>query len=187
MDHRETAFWLSEIVPAELGFRQVGEFTLATALLDDGRALAATCDFGGVDTGLALEADAETAVRCELMCTAPASEAEAAAVVLAAAEQLASVGGMVPAQPGIMLPGLARRARLDETDATYTVAHGLLIAPRLWGDSTPHVTEDGRMTLMLEVVLLTDEEHGIGVDQGVDKLLRRLTRRAADFEDWRRD
>lgn len=174
-------------MPAELELRQVGDYRVGTATLDDARALAATCDFGRVDTGLTLTENTETTVRCELMATAPVPEAEVASVVLAAAEQLASAGGMVPAQPGVMLPGLAERARLDQADPSYTVAHGLLVPPRLWGDSTPHVKEEARMTLMLEVVMLTDEEHGIGVEQGVDKLLRRLTRRAAKFDDWCRD
>lgn len=187
MDFRETAYWLSNIVPAELEFRQVGDGRVGTGLLADARAAAVTCGFADVDTGLTLAGDPSTAVRCELMCTAPVADAEAAAVVLAAAEQLASAAGAVPAQPGVMLPRLAERARLTEADATYTVAHGLLLPPRLWGDDTPHVKEDGRMTLVLEVVLLTDEEHGIGVEQGVDKLLRRLTRRATRVDEWNRD
>lgn len=183
MQYEETAYWLSEIMPTQLELRFVDGIRVGTAMLDDDRGLAATVEFGGVDTGLALSDNPDQEVRCELMATAHVTEAEAAAVVLAAGHMLDEANGMVPAQPGVMLPGLAERAGLDG----FTVAHGLLLAPRLWGEQTPHVVEDDRMTLMLEVVMITEDEHGIGVDQGVDKLLRRLRRRGSDLDDWRRE
>lgn len=183
MQYEETAYWLNDIMPAQLELRRVDGHRVGTATLDDARALAATVEFGGVDTGLALSDDPEREVRCELMVTATATEAEAAAVALAAGRMLEEAGGVVPAQPGVLLPGLAERAGL--VDATVT--HGMLQPPRLWGEQTPHVNEDDRMTLMLEVIMITDEEYDIAVDQGVDKLLRRLQRRAADLDDWGRE
>ena len=43
------------------------------------------------------------------------------------------------------------------------------------------------MTLLLELVLLTDDEYGIVSEQGPDVLERRLRRRRTDLGDWARD
>ena len=183
MQFEETAFWLSEIMPAQLELRQVNGARVGTVMLNDGRALAATADFADTDTGLVTDDEPQRDVRCELMVTAQVSEAEAASAVLAAAAVLQGAGGMVPARPGILLPRVGEAAGL----AGASVAHGLLMAPRLWGEQTPHVAEENRMTLMLEVVMLIEEEYQIGVQAGVDTLLRRLRRRGADLDDWRRE
>lgn len=170
-------------MPVQLELRQVEGARVGTAVLDDAQAVASTVDFSGVDTGLVMQDDPAREVRCELLACARASEAEVAAVALAAARQLEEANGVVPAQPGILLPGLAHRAGLTG----YEVTHGLLIPPRLWGGQTPHVNEDSRMTLMLEVAMLTEEEYQIGVQSGVDTLIRRLRRRGVDLDDWARD
>lgn len=159
---------------------------MATGTVDDDRRFAATFDFGGVDTGLVMTEENDTEVRCELLVIAHESEVMLSAAVTEAADMLDKAAGTVPAQPGVLLPDLGTRAGLT-ADGDLLMEHGLLIAPTLWGGQTPHVREDGRMTLILQLALLTDEEYSIGVDQGVDKLLRRLHRRGEDLADWRRD
>ncbi|AGF71308.1 suppressor of fused domain protein [Corynebacterium halotolerans] len=107
---------------------------------------------------------------------------EATAVIAAAARLLADARGIVPAQPGTMLPGLAERAGL----AGLGVAHGLLVAPYLWGGDVPQVTEEGRLTVMLQLVMLTGDEHAYAVEHGVAALQGKLGAEQVDLLDWRR-
>lgn len=96
------------------------------------------------------------------------------------------VNAGIPGQPGTALPGLVN-------DPALTVRHGLLREPQIFDRGTPLVNEpatDGeaaRMTLLLELVLLTDDEYEIAAEQGIDVLERRLRRRQASLGDWGRD
>lgn len=159
---------------------------MATGQLPAGPGFAATVDFGEVDTGLVLTGEEHTDVRCELLAVAAESEVLLSAAVIGAAEMLREAGGTVPAQPGVLLPDLGPRAGVS-TDGDLLMEHGLLIAPTLWEGQTPHVREDGRITLILQLAMLTEEEYAIAVDRGVDKLLHRLHRRGVDLADWRRE
>lgn len=47
--------------------------------------------------------------------------------------------------------------------------------------------EPGRLTLLLELVLLTDDEFAIASEQGGAVLERRMRRRGAAMADWHRD
>ena len=78
---------------------------LGLAALDDAQSLAVTTTFGEVDTGLK-HAEQGVDVRCELLTVARATQPEVAAAVTAAAEKLIKARGMLPAQPGIMLPAI---------------------------------------------------------------------------------
>lgn len=145
--------------------------------------LVSTTGFADVDTGLA-HAESEVAVRCEIMAAARASRAEVAAAVIAAAEYLTRAGGAVPAQPGVMLPRLAEGTALEETDCT--VSHGLLISPYLWEGQVPQVAEEGRLTLVCQLLMLTDAEYAYAVDEGVEAFQQAVAQRDIDLLDWSR-
>lgn len=153
---------------------------VALADVGTGQRLACTVDFADVDTGL-IDA-AGTDVRSELLAVARVSEDEATAVIAAAAQLLADARGIIPAQPGTMLPRLAERAGLTRLG----VAHGLLVAPYLWGGDTPQMTEEDRLTVMLQLVMLTGDEHAYAVEHGVAALQEKLGDEQVDLLDWRR-
>lgn len=181
LKHEDIGYWLDQIIPGELSMRQVDGWRVATTTWEEAE-LAATFDFSEIDTGLVLTEDNGREIRCELLTVGQVSEVEVTAVVTAAADMLKEAAGVLPAQPGVLLPDLGKRAGLDAT-----VKHGLLMAPNLWQGQTPHLNDDERMTLILQVVMITDEEFGIGVDQGADKMQRRLQRRGENLGDWHRE
>ncbi|WP_281279414.1 suppressor of fused domain protein [Corynebacterium tapiri] len=142
---------------------------------------AASIGFGDVDTGLVMEQDPETEIRCELLTFTNGSQADAAEAVLAAADLLKQANGVVPAQPGTLLPDVVKRTQLSTT-----LTHGALVAPTPWGGQVPQVQEDRRITLLAQLVLISDEEYQLAREKGVDALLTRLRRRAVNPNDWQR-
>ncbi|RSZ64477.1 hypothetical protein EAH68_05685 [Corynebacterium hylobatis] len=177
MRREETTFWLSQLIPAELDF---GE-DAAVADLDDGQQVAVTVGFADVDTGLvAVEGGAD--VRSELITVARAERGQLTAVLRAAATLLADANGLLPAQPGTMIPHLAEKAGLQG----ISVAHGLFIPPYLWGGETPRFTEEGRLTVLLQLVMLTDAEYAYAVEEGPGGLQQALGEAGIDLLDWGR-
>ena len=144
--------------------------------------IAATCGFSEVDTGLALEGETGTDVRCELVVRGGVEKQLLGAALGAAATMLLELG--VPAQPGVGLEHLLDRVELPEG---VSVRHGFLREPRLFDQGTPLVREPGRLTLLLELALLTDDEYAIATEQGEAVLERRMRRRGAAMADWHRD
>lgn len=176
----ESAVWLNGVIPAPLEFRYVDGRRLGFATLGDALSLALTTTFNGVDTGLRSDA-AGLDVRCELVTVARVGHPEVAAAVGAAAAKLEKAGGFLPAQPGILLPSLL------DLPGKPTVHHGLLIAPYLWGGQTPQYREDNRLTLVLQLVMLTDAEYAFGVEEGVGKLQDVVAEQDIDLLDWSRE
>ena len=145
---------------------------------------AVSVGFSDVDSGLIVDgpdADSEhpTDVRCEIICAASGASPEQRAIAVARAWH-ALVDTNTPAQPETFLPGLV-------DDPALAIHHGLLREPQIFDRGTPMVTEPDRMTLLLELVLLTDGEYSIAAEQGLDVLERRLRRRSTDLGDWNRD
>ena len=97
--------------------------------------------------------------------------------VVAAARAIERLG--IPAQPGVLLEGA-----LD--DLGTTARHGWLREPELFDRGTPLYREPDRLTLLLELVALTDDEYTIARDQGLDVLTRRLRRRGTNTTEWNR-
>lgn len=188
MTGEEVAVWLSNIF-GELGLADIDGRRVAFSTLEDGARAATSCGFSTVDTGLVIERDQTTEVRAELVVTSSsASDVELASALLAACDMLQEAAGGIPGQPGTLLPGLVERSHLAEVSGGgRTVRHGLLREPRLFEQGTPNFTEPGRMTLLLELVLLTDEEFEIARDRGLDGLETRLRRRATDLGEWTRE
>ena len=162
----ELAAWLGSIFPG-MELLLVDATPVATSILR-GRPAGATLGFSTLDTGLRLEADPATRVGCELTARGGADTQELAETLAAAARELAALG--VPAQPGVLLEFGGRRGWLRE--------------PELFDRGTPLYREPGQVTLLLELVVLTEEEYQIASEQGVDTLATRLRRRGVDVADW---
>lgn len=179
----ETAYWLDQVIPADLEFKNVEGHRVGLAALDDDQSLAVTCDFADTDTGLA-HADQGVDVRCELLSVARTGQAEVSAAVTSAAALIAKAAGVLPAQPGLLLPKLFSPE--DERFAQLSVHHGVLIAPYLWGGQTPQLAEEGRLTLVCQLLMLTDAEYAYAVDEGVPALQQAVGEQGIDLLDWRR-
>ena len=221
MNIDETSYWVDRLFPGTAQFHQVGAFTVAAfeAINPDipEESVACTVNFGRVDTGLITEASAESVeVRSELLCLAsapidvPGRAVGAAATMLAdaslayreaLAESPSGAVDMVPmhAQPGQILPAVGLMANLAQEG--YTVKHGILADPRIWGPEIPYVREEAgevhvdapdptpelaRLTLPLQLILLTDEEFEIAVHQGGDVLFQWMAQHQVDLLDLRR-
>ena len=155
---------------------------LGLAALDDGQNLAVTTRFAEVNTGLVKEGT-EMPVRCELLAVARAPQAAVAAAVVGVADKLERAKGVLPAQPGVLLPNIV--SALDEA-SDITVSHGMLIAPYLWGGPSPQVQEEKRLTLALQIVMLTDAEYAYAVDEGVAAVQQAVAEQGIDILDWTR-
>lgn len=184
MTGEEIAVWLSNIY-GELGLRDIEGRRIAFATLDDDYRIANTAGFSNVDTGLVMQAATSIEVRCELAVgSSQSTDAELAAAVVGAWNLLAS--GETPVQPGTMLPNFVQQTALSDV-ADLTVAHAVLREPTWFSQGTPNFSEQGRVTLMLELILLTDDEFEIASEGGMEKLATRLRRRRTNVGDWRRD
>ena len=170
----EVAAWLAGIFPdLRLSLNDARPYATATL---GGLPVAVTVGFSSVDTGLVMQDDANTQVRCEIVCRADAQPQEVAEVVVAATRMIESLG--VPAQPGTLLENLL---------PSNHVRHGYLREPELFERGTPLFNEPGRMTLLLELILLTDDERDVLRERGYSGLATRLRRRGVRVGDWQRD
>lgn len=206
MNTEETAHWVDTLVPGAPEFHQVGAFKVAGYRIGD-ESIACSVDFGRVDTGLVTAAGLETVeVRSELLCLARADVSVPGRAVGAAATMLLDAalayrtdpGGVQPmhAQPGQVLPGVAIMANLPQEG--YTVRHGILADPRIWGPEIPFVREEAgevhaqapdeagelaRLTLPLQLILLTDAEFAVAVAEGGDILFQQMAEGEVDLLD----
>lgn len=202
MEVRESELWIGDVlgvtvVPASDDFGTVAVNTM-------GGVAVATTRFGGVDTGLtAADAASPTEVRCELItmidpnlpggepALAPADVARAA---LTTAARVLAEGELSP-HPGTLIPGLADRAGLEG----ITARHGMLVSPLIWGGPVPQYTEDpgrvggtdavpgvGRLTLVLQLVMLTDNDKAVVDKYGPRPLLAVLGEEDFHSHDWYR-
>ena len=171
----EVAAWLGSIFPG-MELLLIDGAVVALSSLHN-TPVAVTAGFSAVDTGLVVEADGETEVRCEIVLHADVDKQLLGQVVVEAAGLLQRLG--VPAQPGVLLEGLLEHRGL-------AVRHGLLREPELFAQGTPLYREPGRITLLLELIALTDDEFEIASEQGYPALATRLRRRGTNVADWSR-
>ena len=157
----------------------MGGRELGIAALGGGQALAVTTTFADVDTGLQ-HAEQGIDVRCELLAVARASQEDVAAAVNGATDMLEHAGGVLPAQPGVLLPGCVDVAK-------HGVHHGLLIVHYLWGGQTPQVAEEERLTLVCQLLMLTDSEYAYAVEEGVGAFQEAVAEQGIDLLDWSRE
>lgn len=210
----ETSHWIDGLFPGQVSFHEVGPFTVAAVDLG-GESIACSVDFSRVDTGLITSAGAESLeVRSEVLCLAREPQDVLGRAVGAAATMLldastafhtARAEGVTPlpvrmhAQPGQLLPAVGVLAGLPAQG--YTVTHGILADPRIWGPEIPFVREEaghvstsapdeaselGRLTLPLQLILLTEEEFSVAVHEGGDVLMQEMAAREVDLLDLRR-
>ena len=172
----DLAAWLASVFPG-MQLSLIDARAAATAELN-GANVAVTAGFSGTDLGLVLADDDATKVVCEVMAVGDVDKQVLAEAVVGVTRELERLG--VPGQPGVLLEGLL-------ADAPGTVRHGLLREPEVFAQGTPLVREPRRITLLLELIALTDEEFGIASEQGYPVLERRLRRRGVDVKDWCRE
>lgn len=189
MTPQETHAWLTDVLgPMDLldvNGMAIGVAPVIPATVSVG--------FSGIDSGLVVD-DSETdgtgaapvtEVRCEIICAADGATPQQRVMAVAGAWNTLVTAG-IPGQPGTALPGLVN-------DPALTVHHGLLRVPQIFDRGTPLVNEPAtddapaRMTLLLELVLLTDDEYEIASEQGIDVLERRMHRRQTSLGNWSRD
>lgn len=185
MDAHTRMAWLQDAMPVPLTETPRADFGLAVGS-EDGLTYAVTTDFSEVDTGVVRADDHATDLRAEILTVTTAGADSADVVLRAAAGMLAGAASAFPAQPGTILPGLAVRANLDFAD--FTVRHGALISPLLWGGPVPQYAEpeEQRMTLMLQLLLLRKEEYDFAQEHGLGALLQRAAEREVNLYDWSR-
>lgn len=196
MNLDEGAVWVNSLFPAELDFHRVDDFHVGCADLGDGQQLACTADFGRVNTGLVTEeTGARQEVRSELFTIGKVTERQAAGTVGAAAGFLRQAAGRTPAQPGQLIPSLNILANLGDE---FSVRHGLLSVPYVWGPEVPQFTEApgdvhgdaagplGRLTVMLQLIMLTDAERNYAAEHSIGALQQQLADDGVDLLDWRR-
>lgn len=202
MGPQETHAWLADVL-GPMDLLNVNGMVIGVATVVP---CAVTIGFSEIDSGLVVDTAVSagsdsgtgeatptsgtgeatpTDVRCEIICAAQGASPEQRVMAVAGAwNTLVNAG--IPGQPGTALPGLVN-------DPDLTVHHGLLREPEIFDRGTPLVNEPAtadapaRMTLLLELVLLTDEEYEIASEQGIDVLERRMHRRQTSLGDWSRD
>ncbi|MBN9643730.1 suppressor of fused domain protein [Corynebacterium mendelii] len=179
--------------------------TVDFAQIPHGMTAPAAATTGPVTVGENSTATFTADVRPEIFTVIAGGEKEmelAARAVAAAAGLVRDSGGRVLAQPGQLLAGVGVLA-LADADETLTVKHGLLTVPWVWEDGVPHMIEQpgkvtaagpddrqdgnlGRMTVMLQLVLLTEDEYHHALAYGVTGLQEALIEQGADVTDPRR-
>ena len=186
MTPAETHAWLTDVL-GPMDLLNVNGMTIGVAPV---LPAAVTVGFSAIDSGLVVDdPDADstglTEVRCEIICAADGATPQQRVMAVAGAwNTLVNAG--IPGQPGTALPGLVN-------DPALTVHHGLLREPEIFDRGTPLVNEPAtdntpaRMTLLLELVLLTDDEYELAEEQGLEVLERRLRRRQTSLGDWARE
>lgn len=188
MDALESTLWQQGLFGCELSkIDAPSRFQLLTgtvagqaegdSLADAPSILVTTCGFGELDTGLSHEG---SDVRSEVFLTmqvgsAPrgdlAPETLAARLLAAAVEKVALHNEevhLLHAQPGTWLPEIGRE--VQQMVPELSAVHGLFVAPSGWGGDVPNYREPSRLTVMLELLLLTDDEYHHGITYGMGSL-----------------
>lgn len=170
----------------------------------DGQSIACTTDFARVDTRLQVDgAGVPTDVRSEIFTVIDGGVVPAVRVLGMAVDVLRKNSEVLPAEPGTMLPDLAQRSGVlvDQFgfDSGVTVLHGLLVPPFMWGGPVPQFTElpgdvhgegitpgAGRLTVMLQLIMLTDDERMRVMREGMGRFLAEVQDKTVAVHDWRR-
>lgn len=164
--------------------------------------VAATADAARVPSGVVAADGLDIRVEFIVAGYEPAGKLEH--LVAAAADVLAR-GGDYVAHPGRVFPRVGAMV-----DASWTTPHALLVEPFLWAEGVPQYREQGRgfvdvalpgvaaggpevewsdpgrLTVPVQLVMLTEAEFVLAVTQGVDALHEELVLHDVDFQDFRR-
>lgn len=184
MDIHETAAWIDGLFDGEMSLHEAKReegypAILATFETEEQISLCSTIGFNEVDTGLE---SGGLDVRCEFFTITEASQSDAMHVVDATVQTLVQANGTLHAQPDTIIPGIG----LAVLPEHLTVCHGLFVAPEVWGPSVPQFIEEDRWTLMLELLLITEDEFNYAVTYGARDLLDELEKTGVNLLDWQR-
>ena len=164
--------------------------------------ISCTADAARIDTGL--RTDDGLDLRSEVVMAAIGKPGEVEQLTAAAATMLSEPGNRLTAQPGSYLPGIARRV-----NPGLPVQHGVLVVPYIWPDGVPHVrevaaddgesvgahaasepklefTHPGRMTVITQLIMITQAEFLLALTDGIDALQQKLVEAQVDIRDLRR-
>lgn len=182
MEIPETLAWLDGIFPGEPELHQAAAAdSLVFATYETGTEnICATAGFAEVDTGLE---SGGMDVRSEFFTVTNASKSVTLPVVGAVAQLLERAEQTMQAQPWTLLPGIGTTVGLP---AEITVRHGAFVVPQLWEGNVPQLVEDDRWTLLLQLVMLTEDEFNYGITYGVPDLFDEIKRMEIDVADWSR-
>lgn len=166
--------------------------------------VAMTIDAGRMESGLQTEDGSD--LRVELLTVVSGHDDTAADLLAHAATMISQNPGHWPPQPGTMLPNVVQQMDAD-SERKITARNGLLVVPYVWDDGVPHVhevtsggasrhskedeaevefTHPGRLTIVAQLVMLTDEELAIAQTDGVAAVQERLVREGVDINNiWR--
>ncbi|MEJ5997783.1 suppressor of fused domain protein [Corynebacterium sp. H130] len=170
---QEAAVWIDGLFPGEISIEKSGDFHLAS-FEADGQFIVSTLDFQRVDTGL--ESDGQR-IAVELFAVAEVEEG-LKELVLATAEMLRDTG--ITPQPGEVVPGSGAVV------PGISTKHSLLVVPFPWGGDVPHFKEEGSMTLMLQILPLTDAELEYLATYGLADLQKALVEQQVNVFDLNR-
>jgi len=155
-----------------------------------------TLDAARIEPSLVTDEGAD--LRVEFVSVTSGHSRAAADLVAAAATMIAQDPHQRSPQPGLLLPDLGWHV-----DESITAKHGLLVPPFLWEDGVPHVheidfggrhgggqvhdwTHPGRMTVVAQLVMLTDAEFSTATAQGLGVVQQELTSAGTDLNNiWR--
>lgn len=173
MNLQEAAYWVDGLFPGDVVIEKFGDFHLAS-FEDSGQYMVSTLDFQAVDTGL--ETDG-CDVRVELFVVAE-HEDGLKELVVATAEMLRDTS-IIP-QPGEVAPGAGAVVK------GLSARHSLLVVPFPWGGDVPRFQDDAAITLMLQILPLTDPELEYLATYGLADLQKALVEQQVNVFDLKR-
>ncbi|MGJ4170886.1 hypothetical protein [Corynebacterium macclintockiae] len=166
--------------------------------------VAMTIDAGRLESGLETEDGSD--LRVELLTVVSGHNDTAADLLAHAASMISQDPGHWPPQPGTLLPDVVQQMDAD-SERKITARNGLLVVPYVWDDGVPHVhevtsggasrhskegdtdvefTHPGRLTIVAQLVMLTDEEAELAQTAGVAAVQERLVREGVNINNiWR--
>ncbi|MBI8999666.1 suppressor of fused domain protein [Corynebacterium sp. CCM 9185] len=136
-------------------------------------------------------------VRSEVFAVAAGAHDCLDRVVAATATFLRDSAGRIPASPGQLLPGVGVLGGLV-AEPDITVRHGLLVVPYVWARGVPRMMEEAghvstndpgaksvnaRLTVLLQLVLLTDDEFSYARTYGVPALQQAMVEQNVNLLD----
>lgn len=166
--------------------------------------VAMTIDAGRLESGLETEDGSD--LRVELLTVVSGHDDTAADLLTHAASMISQDPGHWLPQPGTLLPDVVQQMDAD-SERKITARNGLLVVPYVWDDGVPHVhevtsggasrhskegdtdvefTHPGRLTIVAQLVMLTDEEAELAQTAGVAAVQERLVREGVNINNiWR--
>ncbi|OFM61463.1 hypothetical protein HMPREF2678_03310 [Corynebacterium sp. HMSC058E07] len=166
--------------------------------------VAMTIDAGRLESGLETEDGSD--LRVELLTVVSGHDDTAADLLAHAASMISQGPSHWPPQPGTLLPNVVQQMDAD-SERKITARNGLLVVPYVWDDGVPHVhevtsggasrhskegdtdvefTHPGRLTIVAQLVMLTDEEAELAQTAGVAAVQERLVREGVNINNiWR--